>query len=123
MLKKKRLIEALCTSVLVLSITTSAIAANPFLRSEFELADGDLDIIKEAGAKLYNDSSRAVGDTELWRNEASGNYGSIELVLIHAYNEMPCRRLQHDIVLAGINQSYRFIIDRCQTEDGSWKLL
>ena len=108
---------------LSLSIVTSAFAANPFRRSNFELAPNDMEFIEAAGAKLYTDASRNVGDVELWRNDTSGNYGSIELVLVHATRGLPCRRLQHDIKLSASPAPYRFIIDRCKTEDGSWKFL
>ena len=105
------------------SIVTSAFAANPFRRSDFELTPNDMGLIKAAGARLYTDASRDVGDVELWRNDTSGNYGAIELVLIHVTGGLPCHRLQHDIKLSASPEPYRFIIDRCKTEDGSWKLL
>jgi len=105
------------------SIVTSAFAANPFRRSDFELTSNDMELVKAAGAKLYTNASREVGDVELWRNDTSGNYGAIELVRIHVTGGLPCRRLQHDIKLSASPEPYRFIIDQCKTEDGSWKFL
>jgi len=111
------------TGAVVLSLMTSAFAANPFLRSSFELPPGDLEIVKSAAQNLYLDESKEVGAVETWRSDTTGNYGSVELILIHAHNGLPCRRLQHDIRLSGVANPYRFIIDRCKVEDGSWKFL
>ena len=98
-------------------------AINPFDRSGFELSESDLDLLKVAAQKLYLIETVEVGATEAWSNTETGNNGTITLILKHAYKGLPCRKLQHDIRVKNAADPYRFIIDRCKTADGSWKLL
>jgi surface antigen len=96
---------------------------NPFTRSGFELSQEDIDMLKAAAAKLYVGETAAVGTVESWSNEASGNSGTVELIGLFRHQDLPCRRLQHDIRIKGVSDPYRFIFDRCKTADGSWKQL
>ena len=98
-------------------------AVNPFDRSGFELSESDLDLLKVAAQKLYLVETVEVGATEVWNNTETGNNGTITLTRKHAYKGLPCRSLQHDIRVKTAADPYRFIIDRCKTADGSWKLL
>lgn len=94
-----------------------------FSRSGFELTDKDYEIAKAAAASLYTDENAMPGDVVSWKNPESGNYGTIEMVDRHAYQGLPCVRLQHDIKITTVETPFRYILDRCQTADGEWKLL
>lgn len=100
-----------------------AFAANPFARSGFELEAGDIELMTAATQRLYLNEDTPVGTAESWNNPESGNSGSVTLILKHEYKGLPCRRLQHDIQLSTSADPYRFIVDRCKTADGSWKVL
>lgn len=101
----------------------SAQGINPFGRSGFELSDSDVDALKAAGKKIYTNEDVAVGEVEAWNNPETGNYGTVTMTKRHAYKGLPCRRLQHDIFLKKQAREFRYIVDRCRTTDGEWKLL
>ena len=119
-----RLLAATAVAMaIVLGGTSLSHAVNPFDRSGFELSESDLDLLKVAAQKLYLVEKVEVGAIEAWNNTETGNNGTITLTRKHAYKGLPCRRLQHDIRVKNTADPYRFIIDRCKTPDGSWKLL
>jgi surface antigen len=98
-------------------------AVNPFSGSSFELSESDLDLLEAAAQKLYLVETVEVGAIEAWNNTETGNNGTITLTRKFAYKGLPCHGLQHDIRVKTAADPYRFIIDRCKTADGSWKLL
>ena len=109
--------------VIVIGGTSFSHAVNPFSGSSFELPESDLELLEPAAQKLYLVETVEVGAVEAWNNTETGNNGTITLTRKHAYKGLPCRRLQHDIRIKTAADPYRFIIDRCKTPDGSWKLL
>ena len=109
--------------VIVIGGTSFSHAVNPFSGSSFELPESDLERLEPAAQKLYLVETVEVGAVEAWNNTETGNNGTVTLTRKHAYKGLPCRRLQHDIRIKTAADPYRFIIDRCKTADGSWKLL
>ena len=114
-------------ATLVAAIALAAVGAeaqvNPFKRTGFELTPQDIELLKEAAKKLYIGEAAPVGTIEKWSNPETGNEGTVELVRTFAHKEMPCRRLQHDITISKVSDSYRFVIDRCKVPTGEWKIL
>lgn len=96
---------------------------NPFGRSGFELTSSDIELLKAEATALYTNENVAIGDKAEWRSDESGNHGTIEIIDVFEYKGMPCRRLQHDISITTVNDDFRFIIDRCQIDNGEWKIL
>lgn len=99
-----------------------AAQVNPFVDTDFELADSDIPILQEAITKLESEDATA-GESVHWRNPDSGNRGLVTYSSDSEFKGLPCRRIQHDIFLQATDRSFRFIEDRCKTEDGSWKTL
>ncbi|CAN0442627.1 unnamed protein product, partial [Ectocarpus sp. 13 AM-2016] len=96
---------------------------NPFKRSGFELSSEDIALLRAAGARLYEGETAEVGTVETWSNEASGNTGAVQLISIFEHKGLTCRRLQHDIRVDKVADTFRYIFDRCKTASGEWKLL
>ncbi len=96
---------------------------NPFRRSDFEVSDTDIRLATAAAAKLYEGERAELGDFEDWSNPETGNKGSVMLVGIFTHNDLPCRRLQHDIEIATSGTPFRYVFDRCKLPSGEWKLL
>ena len=96
---------------------------NPFTRAGFDLSQEDIAMLEAAAEKLYLDESVAVGSRESWSNPQSGNSGTVALVGTFEHQGLPCRRLQHDIKVKDVQDSFRYIFDRCKTAGGEWKLL
>lgn len=119
MTSRRPYLAALLAACLLLPAVALA-QMNPFSRSGFELAEGDSDKIRDAVAELEKETA-TLGDTASWENADSGNSGTVAYVGDSSYKDLPCRRLQHDIVLKSSGQDYRFIVDRCKMADGSWK--
>ena len=115
---------ALTVVVTIVAFTLPAHAQiNPFRRSGFDVSESDIRLAGAAAAKLYEGERAALGDIERWTNAESGNQGTVRLVQIFTYNDLPCRRLQHDIKLASVGTPFRYIFDRCKLPSGEWKLL
>lgn len=117
-----RLRAALVLAALVMA-SPSAHAADPFKRSGFRMDASDYALLGAAAEKLYLDDGVEVGSVEAWTNPETGNHGTVRLVGKHEYQGMPCRRLQHDIELKRGRDPYRFVLDRCRTNDEEWKIL
>jgi surface antigen len=113
---------AAALALTVPSMTTHA-QINPFGRSEFELSQSDIEKLTAAAEPLYKNEDTPVDTVNEWRNEETGNYGTVALIEKHEYNGLPCRRLRHDIWLEKTQRTYRYIVDRCKVEDGAWKSL
>lgn len=120
-------IAALAAMTAVLATIAVAVPAhaqlNPFRRSDFEVTDADIRLATAAAAKLYEGEQARIGDFEDWANPESGNQGSVILVGIFTHNDLPCRRLQHDIEIATSGTPFRYVFDRCKLPTGEWKLL
>lgn len=116
---KHWLIVALCFSALVR--VADAQTGNPMRQTLAEFGP-DLDVIKAAGAKLYEDENVSIGTIEEWMNLETGGAGEVKLVEIFEHQEMQCRKLLHNARPGG-GETKRFTVTRCKTADGSWKIL
>lgn len=123
MLRKINAIPLAVALVVFATASAPTHAANPFKGSGFQLDDSDLPLLKMAAGKLYLTEGIESGTVEKWSNPETGNRGKVKLVRKHEYKGMPCRRLQHDILLKRVADPYRFIVDRCKTADGEWKIV
>lgn len=117
------MVVTVVVAAVVMGAASFSHALNPFKRSGFELSEHDIDLLKAAARKLYMVETVEVGAVEAWDNAETGNNGTVTLTRKHAYKGLPCRRLQHDIHVKTTADPFRFIVDRCMTSDGSWKLL
>ena len=120
----KTLVILTAAALIVLATTSpQAYAVNPFKRGGFALERSDLALLASAAEKLYLVDGVEVGTVEKWSNPETGNRGIVRLIKKHEYKGLPCRKLQHDIKLKLVKNPHRFIIDRCRTAEGEWKLL
>jgi surface antigen len=104
--------------------TASAQLTSPFGRESIDhVTDEDRRLAEEASAKIYKPSSPQIGTSESWDNPATGNHGTVTLVRFREYQGLPCRTLRHIIYVKDRDRQFEFVIDRCRTSDGQWKLL
>ncbi|HEY9548937.1 MAG TPA: hypothetical protein VIR45_05500 [Kiloniellaceae bacterium] len=96
---------------------------NELARAGLDLTDKDWELLEAAASKLYLTEDQPVGAVETWSNAESGNRGKIELVRVGDFQQMPCRRLQHEIKMKDAADLFRFTVDRCRTSGGEWKVL
>ncbi len=94
---------------------------NPFGRAGFELGEGDLTAMSVEVQKLVALDESGIGQSGEWSNPESGNHGRVKLVGVFEHQELPCRRLQHDIKLKTVSDPYRLFDNRCQLPSGEWK--
>ncbi len=119
-----RSIPAFLTAVVLLVSSSIAVAQmNPFGLSGFTLDQGDIDIITKAVEPFYEEPPPAAGTSVTWENDASGSRGTATLMKVYEINDMPCRRIRHDIRVKNVSTLFTFTVDRCQVADGSWKAL
>ena len=123
------MLKILTRSAIAAIVMMTALAApadaqvNPFRRSGFDVSEADIQLATMAAAKLYEGERAVLEDVERWANPESGNQGTVRLVKLFTYNDLPCRRLQHDIKLATVGTPFRYVFDRCKLPTGEWKLL
>ena len=121
---RRMALAALTAVVAAFAATVPAQAQlNPFRRSDFDVTQSDIRLATAAAAKLYEGERAGIGDVEDWSNPETGNMGTVMLVGIFTHNDLPCRRLQHDIELASSGTPFRYVFDRCKLPSGEWKLL
>lgn len=106
----------------LVTLVPLANAADPLRRYGPDLVDSDWALVRAAAEKLYLTEAVENGATEAWSNPKSGNQGTVTLVGKHEFQDMPCRRLQHDITVKRTPDRYRFVVDRCRTPEGEWKI-
>lgn len=112
-------------AVIALSMTAGLPAAaqlNPLVEGGLDLTAEDWELLEAAATRLYATEGQPIGAAETWSNDQSGNSGRIELVQTGEYQGMPCRRLKHDIRVKDVGDPFHFIVDRCRTPDGAWKV-
>ena len=119
--------RGVCTGALLvaslLAMTAEAAAqVSPFRRAGLNLSKEDLALLEAAGSKLYASDTPKVGATETWSNAKSGNAGTIVLIAVYSWSNMPCRRMSHQITSAARKDPYSVQIDRCRTPAGEWKI-
>nr|WP_281720704.1 hypothetical protein [Nitrosomonas nitrosa] len=107
-------------SLLVIAGQASA-QVSPFRGAGLKLSKEDFALIEAAGSKLYAVENPKVGATESWSNAKSGNGGTVVLTAVYTWNNMPCRRMSHQIVTTTRKDPYSVQIDRCRTPAGEWK--
>jgi surface antigen len=112
------------SSTLLLVGAASAQLINPFGRQSIDnVTAEDRRMAEAASARIYTLPSPQIGTSESWKNDASGNRGTVTLVRFREYQGLPCRTLRHDVYVRARNQRFEFVIDRCRTDDGQWKIL
>ena len=119
--RSKLLAVCLLAAVAIATVTTGT--ANPFRGSGFQLGEGDAALLDAASRKLYLSEEVELNAVEAWENPETGNRGTVTLIEIFEHQGMPCRRLRHDIELRRTRDPFRFIVDRCKTSEGEWKIL
>jgi len=116
-----RLVAIALVAMAVL-VTEAAAQVSPFRRAGLNLTKEDFALLEAAGAKLYAKETPKVGAAESWANEESKNSGTVILVAAYTWNNMPCRRMTHQIMAAGRKDPHSVQIDRCRTPSGDWKV-
>ena len=96
---------------------------NPFRNSAAQdLTEKDLEIIGAAAEPLYKVENPEVGKSATWMNPKSGNFGTIELVEVSTWQEMPCRKLHHLMQIRKWKDALNMTINRCQIASGEWRI-
>lgn len=91
-----------------------------FLESLPQLTAEDIAMLKSTGREGMD--GKPEGTTLSWRNDKSGNSGTVTLVRRFTSEGQECRELRHDLDLARQpDQTYTTVI--CRQQDGTWKVL
>lgn len=114
--------EFVATVFLFALVTAGHAQVNPIKKLLAEFGP-DVEMIKAAGAKLYENEDAPTGMVETWSNPDTGGAGEVKLVEIFEHKRMPCRKLRHHARPGHGDAIRRFTITRCKTADGSWKIL
>jgi surface antigen len=60
------------------------------------------------------------GESRQWRNDRSGNSGTMRLVSVYKSNGLDCRRILHTIKFKGFKDPRSFIVPYCK-DGGRWR--
>jgi len=119
-----RSIQAILATVILLVFSSIAVAQmSPFGQSGFTLEESDIAIINQTVAPFYTTSPPPPGTSDAWDNPQSGNRGTATLLKVYDHNDLPCRRIRHDIQVKNVSTLFTFTVDRCQVASGEWKAL
>lgn len=113
---------ALFMAAAALFAADAAAQVSPFKRVGLNLTKEDLALVEAAAAKLYAGENPRIGSIETWSNEKSKIGGTVVLIAVYTWNNLPCRRVSHQIVAATRRDPYSVQIDRCQVASGEWKI-
>jgi len=104
-------------------ITGSASAQiNPFRGSNATpLSSEDLAALNDASARLLNRSALTAGETEAWRNDASGARGVITAGQRVRHKGLACRVLTYEATVPGPRPDRAATLTWCKTTSG-WKI-
>ncbi len=117
-------LKAILAAVVLLVSSSIAVAQmSPFGLSGFTLDEKDIQIINQAVEPFYATSPPPPGTSEAWDNPNSGNRGTATLMKVYEFNDLPCRRIRHDIRVKNVSTLFTFTVDRCQLASGEWKAL
>lgn len=122
MITIKRVSAAAALFVVVGAAAPADAQINPFGPGGFAVPREDLALLGAAETKLHEPGVK-VGTAERWRNERNGDSGTVTLISTFESDGMPCRRIAHQIKLRGDKRARQFVISRCRTADGSWKIM
>ena len=86
------------------------------------LSDEDNRLMWDAMVKLNRTQGAMAGQSQTWRNAASGNSGKVLLEKVSEIDSMRCHQLRYSISFAGqpVPQDYTFTW--CRTSNGEWKI-
>jgi hypothetical protein len=94
--------------------------ALPLTAEDFRLMD-------QADQALTADTALPLDSSRSWSNSTSGDSGTITLLKRFDYmyqgNRLTCRKLAYEFAFASVADQYRYVLNRCQVADGSWKIL
>lgn len=116
----------ICAFVLLAGSAQAQI--NPFKGNNGapRLADSDLPLMDEARQKLLGDEAPAVGTSEAWKNEATGDSGTVTYLgptkRTVAGTTYDCRRVKYSIMLKVRKTPRTARVAWCHLPDGSWKM-
>ena len=83
------------------------------------LTDVDMELAKQAAR--VDLEGKPEGTSLGWKNDKSGNSGSVVLLRRFENAGRECRRLQHIINIRGEKDTRHYEVTICLQEDGSWK--
>lgn len=119
-----RKIEIIAALLLLVTAKADAQGVNPFGRYSSDLlTEADRDLAEQASARIYEAAAPSIGASEAWINPSTGNHGTVTLIGFREYQGLPCRTLRHRLEIKGYQRPIEFVLNRCRTEDGQWKLL
>ena len=91
------------------------------------LSAEDFSLMDQAEQPLLSDAALPLGSNRSWSNSKTGDGGSVTLLDRFEYmyqgNWLTCRKLAYEFAFSQVSDRYRYVLNRCQVADGSWKLL
>ena len=91
------------------------------------LSARDFKLMARADEPLLADAALPLGTSRPWSNSRTGDTGTITLLKRFEYmyqgSRLTCRKLAYEFAFTSVADQYRYVLNRCQVADGSWKLL
>ena len=91
------------------------------------LSAEDFKLMDQVEEPLLSDATLPLGASKSWSNSKTGDSGSVTLMdrfeYLYQGNWLTCRKLAYEFAFSQVSDRYRYVLNRCQVADGSWKLL
>ena len=119
----RRFILALIIIVPIVSaigaVGVQAQLINPFGRGCCDFSKADLTALRAKLWPLLDRGSKGAVDT--WRNDLSGNFGTMKIERKYKREGLSCRTVTHLVRLKSDKTARRFVVSYCKVADNTWK--
>lgn len=85
---------------------------------QVSLSGGDMQVMRSLTIALLDGAKP--GETRQWKNDKSGNSGTMRLIDAFRRNDQDCRRILHTIKFKGFKDPRSFIVPYCK-DNGRWR--
>ncbi|MDH3232524.1 MAG: hypothetical protein OEQ29_03290 [Alphaproteobacteria bacterium] len=85
---------------------------------QVSMSGQDMSMMRSQAITLL-DRAKA-GETRQWKNETSGNSGTMRLIEVYRAGNRDCRRILHTIKFKGFKDPRSFVVPYCK-DGGRWR--
>lgn len=87
------------------------------------LNNADFTMLVDTANGLLRRPRLAKGATASWQNDQTGSHGTINVTNTFRQDSMLCHTLLYETTPMATSSSNKTVLNWCNTQDGSWKIL
>jgi hypothetical protein len=87
------------------------------------LNNADFTMLVDTANGLLRRPRLAKGATASWQNDQTGSHGTISVTNTFRKDSMLCHTLSYETIPMATSSANKTVLNWCNTQDGSWKIL